>query len=443
MNKGDQVTCVDQGQWGQEIQNGRRRRVHSAPLSNLPIPSIPSTMPTRILISSPAMYDNTSFWRGVGPVSRLCATHDHQLTMARDVELYDWPYLRNCDVLFLQRPNSARHLSLAAMAINMSIPVWIDYDDDIFSIPSDNPNNAYYAGNEVRACIRQLEEIATAFTVSTPELQKVFTRADVIPNAYPDYLFRYAAGPHPLDALRQVREPAKRDNESLEGQLTTYLEPDGVDAIKKPEIKIMWRGSVTHVRDLYSVSDEIMQFSRARNGVHQRWTFLGFRPWFLDDLSSTSGVTATEVGAFNIPIYFRKIWEWRPDIMIVPLHKCQFNHAKSNIAYLESMHAGAVCIAPDWPQWRLPGAVNYCPGRAKDFRAALEHVASLSPEDRREMVDAGRQHIHQNMLEDQANKLRHKLLCRLIGKVEVANPCELGFGQIGGPGLPHELPREA
>ena len=46
-------------------------------------------------------------------------------------------------------------------------------------------------------------------------------------------------------------------------------------------------------------------------------------------------------------------------LAVVPLKDNLFNHAKSNLAWIEATCAGAMTLAPDWPEWRRPGVSNY------------------------------------------------------------------------------------
>ena len=61
--------------------------------------------------------------------------------------------------------------------------------------------------------------------------------------------------------------------------------------------------------------------------------------------------------------YFRYLSQIEGSISIVPLShrksELNFNKSKSNIAWLEATYAGMVSLAPNWPEWRKPGIINY------------------------------------------------------------------------------------
>ena len=83
--------------------------------------------------------------------------------------------------------------------------------------------------------------------------------------------------------------------------------------------------------------------------------------------------------------YFGSLKSRTHAIQIVPLADDAFNHAKSNIAYIEAAAAGAVSVVPSWPAWRhngmlLPGSMSYC--STTDFYEAvaygIEHESEMA-----------------------------------------------------------------
>jgi len=46
-------------------------------------------------------------------------------------------------------------------------------------------------------------------------------------------------------------------------------------------------------------------------------------------------------------------------LTIVPLKNYAFNHAKSNIAWLETTLAGGLVVAPKWTEWNHKGVLKY------------------------------------------------------------------------------------
>jgi len=61
-----------------------------------------------------------------------------------------------------------------------------------------------------------------------------------------------------------------------------------------------------------------------------------------------------------------------PKVMQVPLADHIFNRCKSNIAAIEGIFAGAVCIVPDWSEWQIPGTLKY--NNPKEYSEHLQNV---------------------------------------------------------------------
>src|ERR1035437_2744530 len=120
---------------------------------------------TTVLVVAPDKTDATSFYRCAGPFSALRKTNP-EIQFVYPSEM-NWTYIKNSDVVFLQRPFNDEHVRVAELAKEMRVPLWIDYDDNLLELPADNPVQAIYNETKVQNNIRYMLAIADHVTVST------------------------------------------------------------------------------------------------------------------------------------------------------------------------------------------------------------------------------------------------------------------------------------
>lgn len=329
-----------------------------------------------VVMICPDPLDATSFYRAVGPFSSL-RREIPGMTLSINVHC-NWAVLAMADVVFLQRAYSNAHLEIVHLARDMGKPVWLDYDDDLFSVPTDNPAHALYAQSSIRANIATMLEAADFVSVSTEHLKRSIEAGgllrrqrracDVIPNALDESLLRY----------RQQMVPALRR-------------------------QILWRGSNTHDPDLLQYKDVILRVVRR----HPSWTFnfFGDMPDFLRRQALDNMIYTPPVSPLHY--YFRAICEMRSPAMMVPLVDSAFNRAKSSIAWLEAVFSGGVAIGPDWPEWQRPGCFGYTD--AVSFESALEAVIAGGV-DVRAANEAGWEFIRSQVMLRDVNRLRADIL---------------------------------
>ena len=86
-----------------------------------------------LAVLCPSNTDATSFYRGIGPLAEIRRERFNlALTFINDV---NWSTLKLCDAAFLQRPFTSNHLKIAELVKRNQLPLWIDFDDDLFSVP--------------------------------------------------------------------------------------------------------------------------------------------------------------------------------------------------------------------------------------------------------------------------------------------------------------------
>jgi len=322
--------------------------------------------------------DSTSLYRGWGPFGAL-------RKWASDIELLElesisWFSLKRVDVLFLQRPFKPEHVQMAKTVVLNKKPLWLDYDDDLTCVPVSNPAYRLYGNAGVQEAIKQMLNMASIITVSTEALKKKYATLTprpivVIPNAFDDHLL-------------PMRENTL---ENVGGQ-------------------VFWRGSPTHMDDLYDVKEQFEEIFNAVTGWS--FVFLGFCPGFMIDIIEKSGNKLEHEPACDPMVYFYKLKTSKPRIMLVPLKDCEFNRSKSNCAWLETAWAGGITVAPNWSEWKMPGVINY--DSAKDFGKVVLDAMKLTDDQVIEKSNNSWKHVMSNYRLSIVNRKRKEVIQGLI-----------------------------
>lgn len=335
-----------------------------------------------ILCCIPNTADGTSFYRGCGPLSLLRKTKDVNLIFANPIT---WATVSMCDMAFLQRPFAPEHLQIAQMVKDCKRPLWVDYDDFLLGVPDDNPVHTLYMNKGVQATIGRILGMADVITVSTQRLKDLYSA-----------IFREVTGKDLPGKFYVV--PNAFNTDLLE-----------FDPKPKDHKLVCWRGTNTHQADLACYAGEIIEVA----ATHTDWTFnfVGYNPWFITRVLPKKQCIVTE--ALDILEYFRFMRITKPAIQVVPLDSSEFNHCKSNIAWLESAACGTVTLAPDWPEWRRPGVVTYKDNDS--FKVGLEYLMGLSFEDRAALNSLSAEHIQKKLLLPHVNKTREQIVEALCG----------------------------
>lgn len=327
-----------------------------------------------ILAICPNPKDATSFYRGMGPLGRLKkARRDISITIAERV---DWSILSMVDVVFLQRPFSPDHLRIARLTYDTPTKLWLDFDDDLFSVPTDNPTFRIYSDPKNQNALAQTIALADAVSVSTGDLARKYSKLNsntvVVPNALDAHSLWY-------------RDVKKEDQTDL----------------------IFWRGSNTHFRDLACYTEQIIEVAKLR--PTWKWHFQGVDPWWITERLPEQFCTVGD--ALPMHDMFNVIAEIKPKVMIVPLADHTFNHSKSNIAWIEGSLGGAVAVAPDWEEWRKPGVITY--KTPQDFQAQLL-AATDSEFDHYAAGVQSWEYIQRELTLEKVNEKRSALLNHLL-----------------------------
>lgn len=303
----------------------------------------------RLTCQMPNPLDATSLYRGLGPLGTL---QKQEPSLQVDVPAqFTWASMKMADVLMLQRPGNADHVKVLGLAKAHSLPVWVDFDDDLFCLPQANPNWKYYSKPEVQNLISDIIARCDAISVSTEFLAERM-RSILIRVRKGIALGGETRGMN-LDARKVVVIPNAYDPDIMRPF------PDGHSP--SPSKLIYWRGSKTHDKDMEVYTGAL----RVAYSKHLDWAlnFIGEPFWkTIEAIDTIEGINPQKFICTEVmppTDYLDFLGLVSPAICVVPLEKVPFNAAKSNISWIEATHAGAVCLAPDWPEWQRPGVLNY------------------------------------------------------------------------------------
>lgn len=196
--------------------------------------------------------------------------------------------------------------------------VW-ELDDDLWNIPEWMPSderNCQWSLNKVLS-------ISDEVWVSTEQLAKKITnkKVKVLPNLID------------INAFPKPQKP------------------------KDDPIRILWCGGMSHEKDLNILIEPIERLL-LEYGSRIQFVFWGYIPDALLEYNRISGKMEamarpkSEYGEAiwyleGLPFryFYDRLTKMRPYIALMPLVDCEFNHAKTNLKYLEMTVAGAASIA--------------------------------------------------------------------------------------------------
>lgn len=342
-----------------------------------------------LMMFAPNPTDATSFYRAVGPLQHLKRKMGFQLQVGSDV---NWATLKGTDAVFLQRPSQANHCKIIDMARDNGKPVWVDYDDDLFAVPRSNRTYRIYNSGNIQNNIAQCLAKADVVTVSTETLRKKFSEIlELVKAAKPEEEMN-------LDSSKIHVVPNAYDTDFAKGEPRT-----------KQNKLVYWRGSGTHDKDLLLFTKDMKR--AVANHLDWTFNFIGESFWHtIEELSSIPNIKDTniiETESLDPTQYWKMIYLTNPALVMVPLWDCPLNRAKSNIAWLEGIHAGAACLGPNWDEWQRPGVIHY--DSPKDFGDKLDLVMR-GEFDTLKLAQQGREYVMDTLTLDRVNLMRQVIL---------------------------------
>jgi len=265
-----------------------------------------------LVLNEPAPVNGVTFYRMYRPLALLAKQHPDLEIIWNRGQILPSDLMAADIVLGLHISNPAQVAVLEA-AKNEGCRVVLDYDDDLLNIPVSHGAYASLSGAapHVRAAVR----LADTLWVSTKPLKVALQhpKCVVVPNAVlPSDL---PNGPNPI------------------------------------ENRMVWRGSVMGFYDLWRREEEFLShLSRCRN-----FMWIGYQPPY--EIPAEQRIKCSFLPWTNIlSDYFSGLRRLAPNIVWKPLENILFNDSKSNIAWLEAICSGAICLTDSWrtamqPQW--------------------------------------------------------------------------------------------
>lgn len=354
----------------------------------------------KIYIQTPFERDANSFWRCVGPLSYLSKAsrkrrmipgmkldelynfEEVEIHVGVDGQLCTWAQLDKFDLIFMHRPCRPDDLTVLKLARNLNIPVWVDYDDWLFQIPDWNLGKKTYNNlgiqNIMATCLACADVVTTSTTALYKEFLTINPNTVLVPNAYRSDLFPYRGSTPPV-----------RQNIAA------------------------WRGTNTHEGDLLSVMDALTL-------VDQKIHFMGGPPWSVLSRLQPEKYVHHEM---NDPLlYWRSFYDLAPRVLLFPLYDLFFNHCKSNIAWIEALHAGCLVIAPEgFAEWNHPGVIKYKSHDSLSFLGAIESVFNMHEDDYQSSVKTAYDYMRNKYDISVINKIRFGILNSIFSTSFVRN----------------------
>lgn len=344
-----------------------------------------------IVNAIPADRDATAFYRSSGVLYGLLKELNIRNLAFKE---FTWAEVAQVDAAFFQRPWGVNIPQIIDMFHDQGKKVWVDYDDDLFSVPFFNKTHKIYSDKKAQNAMASILSKADKVTVSTIALQAKFQKIlEAVKDGNPNDKTLI------LDPTKIIHVP-----NAYNRQFMGPIEKQG----RQKKI-VLWRGSSTHDKDL-------MEYTAAMgkvmgNHLDFTYTFVGSPFWWsIEQFETIQGITDKNLvlaGMLDPIEYMRFLREIKPCLIVVPLHDCEFNRAKSNIAWIEATMAGAVCLAPNWPEWQRPGVINY--ESQIDFAEKMD--AYLRGEfDGAKLWQDSADYISENLTIGKVNKTRRTIL---------------------------------
>lgn len=332
----------------------------------------------------PVAHDATSYFRGLGPLGTLA--FDYPNININMLQTWNWATLKASHGVFMQRPFTSEHRSVFEICKSSNKKVWVDYDDFLFDIPTDNPTYFNYMNDQIQTNIKFILEHADFVTVSTKELARQYSSFG-----------------------NQKRDVKRNDIRVIPNAIDLGLFGFRDKPLKRTKA-FLWRGSRTHQRDVFLMADQILKVSTNEFSKDWTWHFIGDNLWLITD--QMPHLRTYVMKPMDVIEYHGHIFELAPSAMMVPLHDSVFNRCKSNIALIEGAFSGAVTIAPEWEEWTVPGAITY--KTKEQFEDALWAVIT-GKIDIEATARNSWDHVRETLSLDRINRARAEILCEMWG----------------------------
>ncbi len=284
----------------------------------------------------------------------------------------DW-----ADIVFFLRAVTADDLAFIKLCKEKGKKIWLDTDDDLLSTPLDHRGHFDFQVEDLRKAYKECHWLADYATYSTATLaasHDKLKRGSVIPCSYPD-------------------------------EVVSRLTAEG------PTSKtVYWRGTDTHEKSMDEFGPAIVQVMNAN--PTWRIEFFGWKPWKILESLKCAGWYVHPF--YDVATLLDKLHGLRAAVNICPRHDDAFTQARSSISAIEATFSGAVTVAPDWDEWKLPGVINYrsVADFAKKFETAIHQAGKPQHKKRWGQTAA---YVRANRTWSATNKLHYEAIQAIMG----------------------------
>lgn len=322
-------------------------------------------------IASPA----TDVYRSIHPFKKL--GYDTAIIDPNKAVWYD---LYSCDVLIVSRPNGKQIQSILQEFKKMGVgkKIIVDMDDNLHEVGRSNPAHSHFAIQPVKDSVVKCLNLADHIIYSTKALQDfyepyhAFTESTVIPNA--------------VDlSLTPMREPIP---------------------LHTP-IRVLWRGSDHHKRDLETIRPFWNWLLNAQNKGKYEVMMMGLQAH--DVYSYFPGAISSSWNPSPFA-YWDNVANLGADVAVFPLEQTLFNEGKSNIFALEMLINGVLpIVTKGFPEFEHPGVQLY----SNHVEIVDYFNRLLSDKTRIKTIKAGQKWILENRTIEIVNEKRRKIIEQL------------------------------
>lgn len=265
--------------------------------------------------------DGTSFYRVWGPLKQLRLNANVRLYSETNI---NWRVMANGDLIFMHNPFSAAHLRIIELAISQKVPVWVDYDDNVYELPEWHHAYAKLVAANHKANMLKIINHCDIITVSTNTLMNILIALTNKPITVIENYIPFPYNEWPLI----VQQP-------------------------EPKFKVMWRGGKSHAIDVAAYLNVFEAFAQTHSGEIEFHCIGEPSALFtLPNIANHAKVVIYPV--MEITQYFSFLATHPAHIGVVPIHDTEFSTCMSNNAWKEFLHGGMLSVMPDWFYPGLP-----------------------------------------------------------------------------------------
>lgn len=284
----------------------------------------------KVLVLTSNIESASSMYRAFGAFAEIHRVDpDMQATVCQYKDFtFNLINLKGFEVIIFHNPDQDWQVEAIYFCKDYGFKVIVDYDDNFFNIEVTNPYHEEQAAKKVnyaknvRNALKKADAVIVATHALLDEYYPYNQKITVIRNAFDHYTNQIA------------------------GTCNTG---------KK---MVLWRGRNAHKADLDAFEYEITSMINANlDFTFVFWGLDSFPVWLQDLAKKTRNIWQKDpVHAFA---FFKELSQIAPALTIVPLDDNEFNKSKSDIAKLEAIAAGSLCLAPNWNEWDWSGNTTF------------------------------------------------------------------------------------